>query len=62
MINALNFIAQTVITEILLGDVKVVEKLLEIIPALPVIFKVLKMSQLLLITIILPSCLEIDLD
>ena len=36
MINALNLIVQTVITEILFGDVKVVEKPQEIIPALHV--------------------------
>ena len=47
---------------ILFGDVKVVENRLEIIPALPVIFKDLKMAQLLLIAKILPTGLEIDLD
>ena len=62
MINALNLIVQTVMVAILFGDVKVVENRLEIIPALPVIFKDLKMSQLLLIAKILPTGLEIDLD
>ena len=62
MINALNLIVQTVMVGILFGDVKVVENRLEIIPALPVIFKDLKMAQLLLIAKILPTGLEIDLD
>ena len=62
MINALNLIVQTVMVAILFGDVKVVENRLEIIPALPVIFKDLKMAQLLLIAKILPTGLEIDLD
>ena len=62
MINLLNLIVQTVITGILFGDDKVVEMQLEIILALPVIFKDLKMTQLLLITKILPTGLEIDLD
>ena len=47
---------------ILFGDAKVVESQLEIIHVHPVTFKDLKLAQLLLITKILPTGIEIDLN